>query len=195
MKTSTLCLLLLSFCSAFGQKCRYTIDKADPFTGEKVNAINYTVSNWTWISSKKGPKYFIEMSFQSVQTDKSMTPNDSMQVKFADGAILHLRPNAEAKPIGGEISTTTSSGRSTNYRSSYNNRVSATAQTQTTNVTTFMPVFEVDRGVYEKLAGSEISVVRFDFAGKPWDFDFSKRPLSKAGPQLMNNARCILMVQ
>jgi hypothetical protein len=196
MKTKLGFLFLVALSAeTFGQKCAYTVDKTDPFTNVKVNAIVYTVNNWTWVTSKTGDKYFIELSFQSVKTDESMKTTDVMQVKLANGTILDLHPHAEVIPAAGSVSITTTRGRQTNFTYTYANRITTTSQTSTTDVSNFNPVFEVDRPVYEKLAASEITVIRFDFAGKPWDFDFSKKPLKKAPATLMKNANCILAVK
>lgn len=130
------------------------------------------------------------MGYYAGEVQKPMTTNDSVLIKFVDGTILHLRPVTEVAPAGGAISisrTSTSGSSSSRYSS-------GRGVTQTSSVTSFSPTFEVDRGVYEKLSQSLITTIRFDFAGKPFDFDLTKKPLSKSAPDLMNDAKCILIL-
>ena len=185
-------LLLIAAFSANGQKCHYTLDKKDEFNGEQINTIVYNKNGWTWVSSKKGQKYFIDMAFMSVESHKPMTPLDTMQVKLADRSILYLHPNAEIFPVAGAISTTSTSSSSANYyvRTSGSSR----STTTTTGITMFSPSFEVDRSVYEQLSKYPITTIRFTFAGKPWDFHFLQKPLSKAAPVIQNSAKCLLML-
>ena len=188
MKTLLVSLLLIQFLDTAAQKCRFTIDKKDEFTNEKVNAIARANSGWTWTSSKKGAKYFIEMTFLMAGEDqKPMTTKDSVMIKLADGTILHLKPIADVLPVNGAVSTTT--GR-TGTTSKYSTR--NTAVTKTTSVSTFSPTYEVDRSTFEQLSKSQVTAIRYGFTGKAMDFDLTKRPLSKTAPDLVEDAKCIL---
>jgi hypothetical protein len=179
---------LIFFLTASAQKCRFTIDKLDDFSGEKINSIVHTNSGWTWVSSKKGSKYLIEMTFlQAGDIKKSMTTSDSILIKFSDGTVLHLHPIAEVAPTGGAVSVSSTSSSGTRYST-------GTVKTSTTSVSSFSPTFEVDRAVYEKLSRSLMTTIRIDFTGKPYDLDFTKRPLNKSAPNLMNDAKCILLL-
>ncbi len=185
-----LLMALTGWSPVFGQKCKYTMDKTDPFTGEHVNTIVHQQNGFTWVNARRGSKYFIEMNFMSVESTQSFTMQDTMRIKLADGTILKLRPNSDVPPSHGEVSRTTTAG--SGVSTSSVTRQSGTAVTNTTSITSYSPIFEVDRAVYDQLAKSPMTIIRFEFAGKPWDFDFTRKPLLKAAPVLMNNARCIV---
>jgi len=184
-------LLIILYCviqslPATSQKCHFTIDKKDAFTNEKINPINRINSGWTWISSKKGNKYFIDMNFLVAgQNQKPMTTKDSVMIKLENGTILNLRPVVDVLAVDGAVSTTTEGATGTYARTSH-------AVTNTTSVSSFNPSFEVDRSIYEKLSTSLITIIRYSFTGKPMDFDLTRKPLSKIAPDIMSDAKCIL---
>ncbi len=189
MKTLLIFLASLAFfVNVSAQKCRFSIDKKDDFTGEKINSIVHTNSGWTWISSKKGSKYLIDMTLlQAGDIKKPMTTSDSVLIKFADGTVLHLHPIIEVTPTGGAVSVGSTSSSGSRY-------TTGRVVTSTTNVSSFSPTFEVTREIYEKLSQSLLTTIRIDFTGKPYDFDFTKRPLNKSAPNLMKDAKCILLI-
>ena len=168
---------------AFAQKCKWTTNKKDAFTGEQTNIIVHTNSGVTWTFIKRNDKLSIEFTFlHAGEMHIPMAVTDTVLVKLADGSVLHLMPSVEVPPFGQNtsMSSTTSPGQ---------NR---TAITRTLNVTAYSPLFLVDRSIYEKLSNSGMVAVRMHFTGKTTDIDFSAKPLLSSVKPIMNNAKCIL---
>ncbi len=186
MKTSLMFLLCLIFShTLFAQKCKYDINKKDAFTGEQTNAIIHKNRGWVWTSMKKGDKLLIEMTFlHAGDIQKPMAVTDSVLVKLADGTVLHLKPSSEVPPFN-QSKSYTQSGTSTSGRYS-------SATTSTMEVTSFSPIFQLERSVYGHISRTGIVAIRMDFTGKPIDLDFTVKPLLKSVEPIMNNAKCIL---
>jgi hypothetical protein len=191
MKTTLIALAVLISASAFGQ-CKFHMDMKDAFTGEQVNTIVHDKNGFVWVTVKRGAKFMIEMGFTSVQSTAVFETSDTMRVKLADGTILKLRPITDATPMGSAVSSTSSSGSQSGYYSV--KRTSERSTTTTVATSNYNPIFEVERAVYESLSKSPVTVIRFDFGPKPWDFDFTKKPLAKAATAIQANAKCILQV-
>lgn len=189
-----LVILLILCCSSIAeaQNCKFTVNKKDEFTGEQTTTLVYDRNSFVWITIKRGAMYQLEMAFTSVESTAIFETTDTMRIKLADGTILKLRPNADVEPMGSSISTTRTTGSDTRYY--VNSRSTSRSVTSTMATSTYNPVFTVDRSVYEQLAKSPVTVIRFDFAGKPWDFDFTRKPLTKAAGAIQDQARCILTV-
>lgn len=168
---------------SLAQKCKYTINKKDAFTGEQVYAIAHNNHGWIWTSVKQGDKFFIDMTFiHAGNLQKPMATSDSVLVKLADGTLLRLKPFAEVQPVS--QNETFGATRSTATRAANPGTV--------VELTAYSPRFLVDRTSYERLSNSGMTAIRIDFTGKPYDLDFTARPLSKSVEDIMNNAKCIL---
>lgn len=169
------------------QKCKWTINKKDPFTGEQTNAIVHYNSGVTWTSMKRGDKLLVEFTFlHAGDVQKPMLSTDSILVKLADGTVLHLKPSSDVPPFN-QSKSVSKGGTSVSGR--YNSSV-----TSTMDVTSFSPLFILDRGAYELLSKSAVQAIRIDFTGKPLDFDFMSKPLVKSVDDIMNNSKCILLL-
>lgn len=183
----TVLLVVMSTQLLSAQKCKYTSNKKDPFTGEQIVTAVHTNRGWTWASIRQGDKFLIEMTFlHAGDIQKPMTVNDSVLVKLADGSVFHFRPMADVQPVSQSKSYT--SGTSTTSRS-------GTAVTTTMELTSFSPRFLVDKSVVEKMSQSGLVAIRLDFTGKPVDFDFQVKPLIKSVEPIMNQSKCILAIQ
>ncbi|CAN5390655.1 hypothetical protein BH10BAC4_BH10BAC4_22560 [soil metagenome] len=195
-------LIVSSMC--YGQKCKFTIDKKDEFTGQDTKSIVNRIDNqyFTWTSSWIGGKYFIELMFvHGGEVHEAITRNDTVQIKLQNEKILYLIPVNDIQPVTrniistsssttGSYSSSHSSTRSTSYRSP-----STRTSTATSQLTYYTPVFEVGREVFEDLSNSMITRLRINITGKPEDIDFLKRKhYVKGCERIMEEAKCILAV-
>ncbi|MBN8651298.1 MAG: hypothetical protein J0L67_07715 [Cytophagales bacterium] len=181
MKTSLFIVLIVCSHVAMSQKCMFTRQGMDSFSGEKINSITHTNSGWTWSSVKKGDKYFIEMTFLHAGELKiSMTKKDSMLIKLENGEVLTLFPAREVLPAPATIGNDTDP----------DNIGPAIRRT----VTSYSPAFEVSKQVFETLSKSPLLAIRFSFTELPFDFDFTRRPLKRSTNNIIRQATCILAV-
>lgn len=161
----------MSLTSIQAQKCKYDVDKTDQFSKESIKGMtnilwgNKMFNYLSMSTFNKGGAYEIEMGivFGGVQNEH-MEVDDVVQIALENGESLTLTPIERAAP------------KNTTYSTSI--------------LTIYVPRFEVDREVIEKLASSQITTVRVNL-DKNYDFDFTKR-YTKNCKKLKESMNCML---
>jgi hypothetical protein len=163
-----LSLFLISILNVSAQKCKYDVDKKDPFSGESVKTINTTLirNGLNWTSSKTGNNYSVELSILfNASSYEIMGIDDTVLVKLKNGDTFTLRPMKEVAPI----------------KKVFDGRV----------VSVYVQQFQVEKTVFEKLSKSPIQIVRVQL-DKAYDLDFTDKK-EKNCKELMEASACMLL--
>jgi hypothetical protein len=96
-------LSIFTVTQAYSQKCKYDIDKTDPFTGQNTKGITVKINNWFFFGfNKNGSNYDLGLLAALSYTGNSMK-GDSIILKVVNeqnpsGIFLTLYSVADVKP-------------------------------------------------------------------------------------------------
>lgn len=106
--------LFLNFTTVNAQgKCKFRVDKTDPFTGKYVRMTSGFIENlsilsykWEMLFQKNGEDYSVGSFFmKGGKLNDNIEKGDSLMIKFADGELLTLHANNQITPRFTEVST------------------------------------------------------------------------------------------
>ncbi|WP_462249949.1 hypothetical protein [Ekhidna sp.] len=103
MKRLTILLILItSIGELSAQKCKYTFDKEDPISGERVRRNSYKLKKQAFTVSyyRNGDDYRLELSilFAGSRND-IITPKDELILKMSNGENVSVNPVENYEPV------------------------------------------------------------------------------------------------
>lgn len=104
-------LAVLYILPASAQKCKYTFDKTDPITNERIRRSSHDISLWAKVSLYRAADDLrLELNLaQDGEHNYSIPIGAKIFVKLGDGAILELTSANEAIPVsflaGSQVAT------------------------------------------------------------------------------------------
>lgn len=152
-------------------KCKFIVDKTDPFTGKHVRMTSSFIENliilsykWEMLFQKNGEDYSVgSFLMKGGKINDNIEKGDSLMIKFADGKLLTLHTNNKITPRFTEISN---SKFLTSYESYY----------------------PITIGDLKTFASSMITVVRINTGSKIYQQEVKEKNATK----ILQAASCIL---
>ena len=166
---------------AYSQKCKFDIDKNDPFTGKGSKGITAKINNQFFLGlNKNGNEYDITLLARYILCTETSIKGDAIVLKVVNaqnpnGVMLTLYSAANVEPIlqqstAVQYNTTTASASSTLYG-------------------TYRIKYEITEKQLELLSSGLVTDIKFSIKGKDFGILNIKK---KASEKLQQAANCIL---